>query len=317
MRELSLFSGAGGGLLGTKLLGWRAVGYVEYEAYCQAVLSARIRDGLLDPAPVFGDIRQFVSGGWADRYRGMVDVVTAGFPCQPFSVAGKRAADGDARNLWPETCAVLRAVRPRYALLENVPGLLSAKDQEGVPYFGRILADLSEAGFDVRWTVVGADDVGAPHRRKRLWILAVAASAGRRSAGTAAAVEAGGGWALDQPGRTGGVSAAELVAHAHPERCPERGLPEGKERQGVSDAARRGGVGADPTGCDPGGPDVAGADPSSALWGSDPAEGDEPQSFVGRVAHGVAYRVDRLRALGNGQVPAVVVRAWEELTRCD
>ncbi len=80
LRELSLFSGSGGGLLGTKLLGWRAVGYVEFNEYCQRVLQQRIRDGLLDDAPIFGDVREFVEGGFAEAYRGRVDVVTGGFP---------------------------------------------------------------------------------------------------------------------------------------------------------------------------------------------------------------------------------------------
>ena len=80
LRELSLFSGVGGGLLGTKLLGWRHIGYVEFNDYCQRVLQQRIKDGLLDDAPIFGDIREFVEGGFAEAYRGHVDVVTGGFP---------------------------------------------------------------------------------------------------------------------------------------------------------------------------------------------------------------------------------------------
>ena len=90
MNELSLFSGAGGWLLGTKLLGWRCIGYVEINEYCQKVLAARIKDGYLDRAPIFGDIRGF-NTHWAGRYRGLCDVLTAGFPCQPFSTAGKQA----------------------------------------------------------------------------------------------------------------------------------------------------------------------------------------------------------------------------------
>jgi len=90
VRELSLFSGAGGGLLGTKMLGWNCVGYVEFNEYCQKVLAQRIEDGFLDEAPIFTDVREFIQSGAADQYRGHIDVLTAGFPCQPFSVAGKR-----------------------------------------------------------------------------------------------------------------------------------------------------------------------------------------------------------------------------------
>ena len=80
LRELSLFSGAGGGLLGGKLLGWRTIGYVEFNEYCQQVLQARIRDGFLDDAPIFGDIREFNEGGHAEAYAGYVDILSAGFP---------------------------------------------------------------------------------------------------------------------------------------------------------------------------------------------------------------------------------------------
>ena len=169
MNELSLFSGAGGGLLGTTLLGWRSVGYVENNTYCQQILAQRIEDGFLDEAPIFGDIDDFIESGAAKKYKGYVDVVTAGFPCQPFSVAGKqkiKKGQDDERNKWPQTIQCIRDVGCRYALLENVPGLLNSG------YFPEILRSLAEAGFDARWTVLGADDVGAPHRRKRLWILA-------------------------------------------------------------------------------------------------------------------------------------------------
>ena len=166
MIELSLFTGAGGGVLGTKLLGWQSVGYVEWEPYCQQILAQRIKDGILDEAPIFGDIDDFIKSGAAKKYKGYVDVVTAGFPCQPFSVAGKKKGQDDERNKWPQTIQCIRDVRPRYALLENVPGLLNSG------YFGEILSSLAEAGFNARWCVLGADDVGAPHRRKRLWVLA-------------------------------------------------------------------------------------------------------------------------------------------------
>jgi len=167
MRELSLFSGAGGGLLATKhLLGWETIGYVEWDKYCQKVLRQRILDGYLDNAPIFGDIREFLDTGCAELYQGVTDVISAGFPCQPFSVAGKQAGKDDPRNMWPQTRDTIRTVRPRYVLLENVPGLLSHT------YIYTILSDLAQAGYDAKWTVLGADDVGAPHRRKRWWCQA-------------------------------------------------------------------------------------------------------------------------------------------------
>ena len=166
MRELSLFTGAGGGVLASHLLGWQTLGYVEYADYAQRVIAARIKDGYLPNAPIFGDVRSFISEGYAESYTGMVDVITGGFPCQPFSVAGKQAGENDPRNLWPQTIEAIRIVRPRYCFLENVPGLLVSG------YFGTVLKDLHQARYDARWITLGADDVGAPHRRKRLWIMA-------------------------------------------------------------------------------------------------------------------------------------------------
>jgi DNA (cytosine-5)-methyltransferase 1 len=176
LNELSLFTGAGGGILGTHgLLGWKCLGYVEFNDYCQQVIRQRIDDGILDEAPIFGDVRTFVDDGFARSYRGMVDVVSGGFPCQPFSVAGARAGADDSRNMWPATLDVIRAVQPRFAFLENVPGLLSVDDGR---YFGRILGDLAESGFNARWRVLSAAECGAPHRRARLWIVGNTTDAG-------------------------------------------------------------------------------------------------------------------------------------------
>ena len=166
VKELSLFSGAGGGLTGTALLGWTPVGYVEWSEYCQKVIRQRIEDGAIPRAPIFSDIRAFTSEGYADAYKGMADVITAGFPCQPFSVAGKGKGQTDDRNMWPETADVIRRVRPKFAFLENVPGLLADE------YVRRIFADLAEMGFDAKWGVLGGHETGALSNGKRLWIVA-------------------------------------------------------------------------------------------------------------------------------------------------
>jgi DNA (cytosine-5)-methyltransferase 1 len=166
MNELSLFSGAGGGLLGTHLLGWKHIGYVEFNDYCQRVIAARIKDGILPVAPIFGDVRAFISEGYAASYTGLVDVISGGFPCQPFSVAGKRAGADDERNMWPATRDCVRIIRPRYCFFENVPGLLNSG------YFGTIIRDLAESGYCVRWRILSAAEMGAPHKRDRLWIVA-------------------------------------------------------------------------------------------------------------------------------------------------
>lgn len=166
MRELSLFSGAGGGLLGSKLLGWRTVGYVEYNEYCQRVIKQRIKDGILDEAPIFGDINAFLREGYADQYQGMADIITAGFPCQPFSVAGRKLGEDDSHNMWPQTKECIGRIRPKYTFLENVPGLLANE------YIRTIFADLAEIGYDAQWQTLSAKETGAWHKRERLWIVA-------------------------------------------------------------------------------------------------------------------------------------------------
>lgn len=240
MRYLSLFTGVGGGDLAFQhMLNWQCAGYVEWDKYCQRVLAQRIEDGLFDRAPIFGDVREFVQSGAAAEYRGVADVVTGGFPCQPFSVAGKRRGADDERNMWPATIDAIRIIRPRYAFLENVPGLLRSG------YFGRILGDLAESGYDARWRILSAAEVGAPHKRNRLWIVAHA-NGGRR----------------------------------HQRNTGERAVP-------VTDPQ----------------------DIRPTWWEAEPG--------VGRVADGVADRTHRLKAIGNGIVPAVAAQAWRLLTELE
>jgi DNA (cytosine-5)-methyltransferase 1 len=166
MNELSLFTGAGGGLLGTHLLGWKPCGYVEWNEYCQRIIAARIKDGIFPVAPIFGDVREFVQSGAAEQYRGIADVVSAGFPCQPFSSAGKQLGEDDERNMWPATLDVIRCVRPQIAWLENVTGLLANG------YIWRIFSDLATLGYDAKWGVFSASGEGANHARERIFIAA-------------------------------------------------------------------------------------------------------------------------------------------------
>lgn len=175
MKEFSLYTGGGGGVYGGLLMGWNCVGYVDILDYNQKIIKQRILDGIFEKAPIFGDIRTFISEGYAKAYEGMVDIVTGGFPCQGFSMSGDRRGESDSRNMWPETMEVVKQVNPPFVFFENVQGLLSSKvdgeSDEHVYYFGKILQDLAENGYNVKWCCLGADDVGAPHQRKRLWIL--------------------------------------------------------------------------------------------------------------------------------------------------
>jgi len=167
MNELALFSGGGGGLLASLLLGHRIIGYVEIDDYCQRITAQRIKDGILPEAPIFSDITAFNDSGYAAAYTGLVDVLSGGFPCQPFSLSGKRLGAADERNMWPATIECIRVVRPGIVFLENVPALLTSG------YFGTVLGDLAASRYDVRWRCLSAAEVGAPHKRNRLWIMGI------------------------------------------------------------------------------------------------------------------------------------------------
>jgi len=162
MNELALFAGAGGGILGGKLLGWRTVCAVEWEPYARAVLAQRQNDGVFERFPIWDDVRTFDGKPW----RGIVDVVSGGFPCQDISAVGKGAGiEGERSGLWKEMARVVCEVRPRFVFVENSPMLLTRG-------MGTVLRDLAEMGFDARWGVLGAGHIGAPHARERVWILA-------------------------------------------------------------------------------------------------------------------------------------------------
>jgi DNA (cytosine-5)-methyltransferase 1 len=162
MRELALFAGAGGGILGGKLLGWRTVCAVERDAYASQVLAQRQNDGILEPFPIWSDITTFDGKPW----KGIVDVVSGGFPCQDISAAGKGAGiEGTRSGMWKEMARIIGEVRPQYAFVENSPMLTTRG-------LGAVLTDLASMGYDAEWGVLSAADVGALHKRERIWVLA-------------------------------------------------------------------------------------------------------------------------------------------------
>jgi DNA (cytosine-5)-methyltransferase 1 len=163
MNELALFAGAGGGILGGHLLGWRTVCAVEWEPYPASVLVARQNDGLLAPFPVWDDVRTFDGRPW----RGIVDVVSGGFPCQDISAAGKGLGiEGECSGLWKEMARIIGEVRPRFAFVENSPMLTTRG-------LGTVLADLAALGFDAEWGLLSGRHLpNSRIIRERIWILA-------------------------------------------------------------------------------------------------------------------------------------------------
>ena len=202
LRELALFAGAGGGILGGYLLGWQTVCAVEFDPYARDVLLARQNDGCLPPFPVWDDVRTFDGRPW----RGAVDVVSGGFPCQDISLAGRGAGiDGEQSGLWGEMARIIGEVRPRFAFVENSPAL-------AIRGLGRVLGDLADLGMAVEWGVLGAKHAGAPHQRARIWLVAHAEQDGRgeNAAGAIAGTLAKG------VGQICGQGAAQAV---QPSRC--------------------------------------------------------------------------------------------------
>ena len=266
MNELALFAGAGGGILGGELLGWRTVCAVEWEPYPASILVARQNDGVLPPFPIWDDVQTFDGKPW----RGIVDVVSGGFPCQDISGAGKGAGiDGERSGMWREMARVICEVRPRFVFVENSPMLTSRG-------LGTVLGDLASMGFDARWGVLGAADVGANHQRDRIWIVArnLANPMCNRLQGIGSDGSAT--RPLGLCGREGSDQEQD-VQLADTENSEEEHDHRGSQTDG-----------------------------GWQWWATEPD--------VGRVANGVAARVDRLKAIGNGQVPLCAARAWEVLS---
>jgi len=238
MNELALFAGAGGGLLGGHLLGWRTVCAVEWDSYAASVLVARQNDGCLPSFPIWDDVQTFDGRPW----RGIIDVVSGGFPCQDISSAGKGAGiDGERSGMWRHMARIIGEVRPKFVFVENSPLLVS----RGLT---RVLGDLAEMGYDAKWGVLGAHHVGAPHKRQRVWIVAYPATSGLQG----------------DESRFSFSTASRAV----------QPLGDGVER----------------------------------------AFDNIPKPYGLRSYHGMANAVDRIKAIGNGQVPAVARLAWNVLT---
>ena len=234
MRELALFAGAGGGILGGQLLGWKTVCAVEIDPFCREVLLRRQLDGCLPRFPIWDDVCTFDGRPW----RGAVDVVSGGFPCQDISPAGtRRGITGKHSKLWFEMSRIIRAVRPSFVFAENNPHLRT----KGL---GTVVNEITGMGYECRWGVLGARHVGAPHKqRNRIWITA--SNIDRFGLRVKPGWECGEDW----------------------EEKAESAL--------------------------------------SIWWATEPD--------VVRVVYGLPFRVDRIRALGNAQIPAVAALAWEVL----
>ena len=331
MNELALFAGAGGGILGGKLLGWRTVCAVEWESYPASVLCARQNDGLLPPFPIWDDVQTFDGKPWA----GIVDVVSGGFPCQDISIAGNGdGLDGERSGMWREMARIISEVRPRFAFVENSPMLVT----RGLE---RVLADLTAMGYDSRWGVVSAADIGAKHKRERIWIVACSNTHKQYRWGKPQQPHNIGGKALhDEPSRVcptesikGNVANSNCNINIGT-KSRSNGIQKKVQREprtqncSTWESSRTSNVF--------GGYSLQRHEETNYVGNTESAgfsscfEGQgERESWrasigsaqwwqieppVDRVVDGMADRVDRLKAIGNGQVPLCAATAWKILS---
>lgn len=334
LRTLSLCSGVGGLDLGVRLAvpGARTVCYVEREAFCAATLVARMEEASLDLAPVWDDLKTFDGRPW----RGVVDLVSGGYPCQPFSLAGARKGSDDPRHLWPDVRRIVGEVGPRLCFFENVSGHLSLGFEE-------VVADLEGMDYRVAAGLFTAEEVGAPHRRERLFIMAHSDRSGlrdesRRSgrasgSGEGVAEHDGSALAHSDDERRDGLNPLLLVRRPRQDsaEAAERGAEVGDSTGRSTTGDSEQGGSRHPTGESGGqlgyaddarlegrdGP-VGGSAHEWTTWPPSPSADwsgipEEAQPAVRGVADGAALRVDRLRALGNGVVPAQACLAFRTL----
>jgi len=334
---LSLCSGAGGLDLGLTIAipGYRAVGYVERETYAAAILVARMEDAALDQAPVWDNIISFDGRPW----RGAVDIVTAGYPCQPFSVAGRRRGGDDPRHLWPQIARIVSEAQPPFVFLENVAHHLRLG-------FSEVAEGLVGMGYKLAAGLFTAAEVGAPHKRERLFILAIREEdeladptrllwdplKRRQQNGDVAAVEATGCECGRRPPeqihaltrrvstRDGSCDIGGVWANkaSRPRQKAKCGKPPNSRSASIGDvddtdgtrSQGRGNVLCEHTGEQPPWPPGPG---DTDGWVQYLRAAPNLEPAVRRCTDWLAYRVDRLRLCGNGVVPLVAAHALRTL----
>jgi len=304
--HLDLFSGIGGFAVAAQACGYCTVGFCEKEPYAQQILKERFGAVLADTEKLQrnggehhtvcnsekrGQIPELGNGGGPRLHSDIftlngadyagVDLLTGGFPCQPFSVAGKQRGSADDRHLWPEMLRVIKECRPRWIIGENVAGFIKME-------LDNCISDLEAIGYTVRAFVIPACAVDAKHRRDRVWIVAHS----ERGAGGQGRTErrgAAGSGAHNEPSRP-----SEDVADAM--RCGRPG--QGKSLNAEHPTAARNGQ-------------------ATESWdGSRPAQW-LPEPELGRVANGIPNRAHRLRGLGNAIVPQVAQEIIRAILTCD
>ena len=265
MRVLDLFSGIGGFALASHWVGFETAQFVEIDPFCQKVLAKNFPG-----VPIHDDITTFTAT------RGQFDIITAGFPCQDISSANPngRGLEGERSGLFFEVVRLIRAIRPRFVVLENVPALLTRG-------LDRVLWEIAESGFDAEWQIISASSLGAPHRRERIFIVAYPHNNGQNCPQDRQGLEKG------NDGYTSRQKQAQQSA-----RCPNQSTAITSNPQSErSPRHRHYPKGTDPTG-------ISG----SSFW----KQQAHPEPTICRMDAGISGKLDvgkRLKALGNTVTP--------------
>jgi DNA (cytosine-5)-methyltransferase 1 len=295
MKILDLFSGIGGFSLGLERAGMETVAFCEIDPFCREVLKKHWPD-----IPIYEDVRKLKGGEIA------ADIICGGYPCQPFSVAGKRKGEEDDRHLWPEVARLLSEVRPRWFIGENVAGHISMGLDE-------VLFDLEGQGYDAQTFVIPACAVDAPHRRDRVWIVAWNAHSGRRDKREVGKVQERKNTKPDGVCTNVPDTQSKYDGSSNPReskgQIQQFGISDFKAD--VADTEYYGSCG------EKGNETIKGSNwQKNGIFERGCAWPTEPD--VGRVANGIPRRMDRLRSLGNAvvpQIPEMIGRAIMEIER--
>jgi DNA (cytosine-5)-methyltransferase 1 len=310
MNGLDLFSGYGG--ISLALLPWvRPIAYCEREKYCQGVLLSRMAEGLLPRAPIWDDVRTLDG----KQFRGIVDIVYGGFPCQDLSVAGRgRGLEGERSGLFFEIMRLAEEIQSPFIFIENVPGIRT----RGLDV---VVRELATRGYDCRWDTLSAHDVGAPHLRKRWFLLGYAKHYGRSSPSNGRSARKTPQLSSEKrenpickPARTSRLSCDVsntiriLLRDEQRRRCGTCGegkaepRNDGETRLMADTSSERLEIGQGKRGDN----ESQFTTPfGNGWWSAEPP--------VGRVADRSPHRVDEIRALGNGVVPLQVRTAFQRL----
>ena len=301
MRVLDLFSGIGGFSLGLERAGMETVAFCENDKKAQLVLKKHWPD-----VPIFDDVRTLNAEQLRHLYQ--IDLICGGFPCQPFSQAGKRKGKEDDRHLWPEYFRLIQEIRPRWVIGENVAGLINMGLDD-------VLSDLESEAYSCQTLVIPACAINAPHRRDRVWIIAHSGLFGQKEhEEQATGVEQCGeetnvenpGRALRQRAKFQGEDANE-VGQGDANQHQRSGSTPGDDVAYANDIPSEGIKTTSNNGKDRSQPNdqfITGCGNEGGWWAVEPN--------VGRVAHGIPNRVDRLKQLGNAvvpQIPEIIGRA--------